>query len=150
MKRVEIISMQTRLSKFAQVAASLAVFSAAFTLPAGATVQYADGHGRSLHRIHHRTNDRPLTVTQRSYREPIVAAPDPFHGPASIITAPVAIAGTMVGAPFRVVGMVFPAQGNPAENPLVLVGAPVHVVGQAVQFPFYAVDAAFGVPPNYY
>jgi hypothetical protein len=150
LKRMEIISMQTTLTKLAQVAVSLAVLSAAFTLPAAAAVQYADGHGRGLHRIHHRTNDRPLTVTRRVYREPAVAAYDPFHGPASFITAPVAIAGTMASAPFRFVAQVFPPQGNPAANPLVLVGAPVHVVGQAVQFPFYAVDTAFGVPPNYY
>lgn len=142
--------MQSNISKLAQVAASVAVLAAALTLPAAAAVQNGDHHRRSLHRIHHGIAARPLTVTRRYYREPVVAAPDPFHGPAAIITAPVTIAGMIVGLPFRMVGAVFPAQGNPAANPLVFVGAPVHVAGQIAQFPFYAVDTAFGVPPNYY
>jgi hypothetical protein len=140
--------MQTRILKVAQVAVSVAVFATAFALPATAGDHSGD---RRWHRHHNHfaAADRPLTVRSR-YREPVLVSPDPYNGPAAIITAPVAFAGAVVGVPFRVIGTVFPAHGDPRINPLVLVGAPIHVAGQFAQFPFYVVDSAFGTPPNYY
>jgi hypothetical protein len=150
-KLVEIISMRMGTSKLTQVLVSATILSAAFALPAIAAAPYGDSHSRSTHRIHRRTAARPLTITKRYSREPVfVAAPDPFHGPAAIITAPVAVAGMIVSLPFRAIGAVFPPQGNPATNPLVLVGAPVHLAGQIAQSPFYAINSAFGVAPGYY
>jgi len=141
-----------RISKAAQVAASVAVFAAAFALPAVAAEHHNGAHWRrGHHHSHYAANDRPLTVRSRHSEPVVVASPDPYNnGPASIVTAPVAFAGTAVGLPFRAVGTVFPAHGDPAVNPLVLVGAPVHVAGQFLQFPFYVVDSAFGTPPHYY
>ncbi len=139
--------MQSRILKLTQIAASTAVLATIFSLPATANDQYREGPWRKMHHHYHRSFDRPLTVTSRQHREPIFAAPDPFRGPAAIITAPNAIAATIVSLPFRGVGTVFPAYGNPAINPLVIVGAPVHVAGQIAEFPFYVVGSAFGAPP---
>jgi hypothetical protein len=87
-------------------------------------------------------------VRRRAAPEPVAAAPDAFHnGPATIITAPVAIAGTIVSVPFRVVEAVFPPRAN---DPRVVVGAPVYAAGQIAEFPFFAVNGVFGVPSNYY
>lgn len=145
--------MQTSRSKLVKIAASVTVLVTAFTLPAAATVRPAHVHKRTMRRSYQRTVARPLTVTKR-YTRPLIVTRrynrDPFHGPAAIITAPVAIAGMIVGLPFRALETVFPARGNPATNPLVLVGAPLHVAGQIAQFPFYVADSAFGAPPNYY
>jgi hypothetical protein len=138
----------TRTSKLAVIVAGLAVSAAAFTLPAAAG-EYSN-HWRKHHHHHHAAIDRPLTV-RGGAPEPVVAGPDPYNnGPATIVTAPVAAAGTVVGLPFQAVGTVFPSHGDPLANPLVLVGAPVHVAGQFLQFPFYVVDTAFGTPPRYY
>lgn len=142
----EIISMQPRISKLAQIAAGTAVLAMAFSLPAAANEHY--GHWRRMHHHHYSQSfERPLTVSKHRQREPIVATPDPFHGPGAIITGPNAIAATIVSLPFRVVGAVFPPYGNPAANPLVLIGAPVHVAGEIAEFPFYVVGSAFGAPP---
>ncbi len=142
--------MQTRTLKAAQVALGVAFFAAAFALPAAAGDHYGDRRWHRHHHNHFAAADRPLTV-RGGYREPVLASPDPYNnGPATIVSAPVAFAGAVVGVPFRVIGTVFPAQGDPRINPLVIVGAPVHVVGQVAQFPFYVVDSAFGTPPNYY
>ena len=140
--------MQTKKLMLPQIAASMVVFATAFTLPAAAKDRYSEAHWRRMH--HHLAAGRPLTVTKRPYRESIVAAPNPFHGPAAIITAPVAIGATIVSLPFRAAGAVFPAYGNPAVNPLVLVGVPVHVAGQVAQLPFYVVGSAFGAAPTVY
>jgi len=78
----------------------------------------------------------------------VAAAPDPFHGPAAVVTAPNAAAATVVSLPFRAAGYVFPAYGNPGANPLVLVGAPIHAAGMIAEFPFYVIGSAFGAPPN--
>ncbi len=141
--------MRTGISKLTQVIAGAALLSAAFALPASA-VPYHHGHSRNAHRIHRQTAARPLTI-RRYVAAPVVAPPpDPFHGPAAIITAPVTVAGMLVSVPFRIIGAVFPPQGNPSHNPLVLVGAPVHAAGMIAQSPFYAIDSMFGVAPNYY
>ena len=126
-------------SKVMLLAASAAVLAAGFTLPADANYRFHRGHH------HHRYTGRVLTVTQAP--QPVYA-PDPFHGPAAIITGPVAIGAAVVSVPFRAAAAIFPPQGDPGANPLVLVGAPVHVAGQFAQFPFYAVGTAFGAPPN--
>ncbi len=83
----------------------------------------------------------------RAHREPVAAAPDAFHGPAAIVTAPLAIAGTIVSLPFRAVEAVFPPRAN---DPRMLVGAPVHFAGQIAEFPFFVVNRAFGAPAPYY
>jgi len=136
--------MQVSTLKLTLLTASAAVFAAAFTFPAIAK----DRYGR-IHHGHHRHMDRPLTVTKRLHQGPVVATPDPFRGPAAIITAPVAVGSAIVSVPFRMAASLFPPQGDPGSNPLVLIGAPVHVVGQIVQLPFYAVGSAFGAPPAY-
>jgi hypothetical protein len=100
-----------------------------------------------MHRTHHPADSGDITVRTGAHREPIAAAPDAFHGPAAIITAPVAIAGTLVSLPFRFVEAIFPPRAN---DPRVLVGAPVHLAGQIAGFPFFAVNGAFGVPGYYY
>jgi hypothetical protein len=141
---VEILDMRSRKAKATLIVASVAVLAAASTLPAAAKYQ----HGR-LHRPHHaRAMGRPLTVSMHVQREPVVVAPDPFSGPAAIITGPVALGAAIVSVPFRAAATIFPTHGDPAVNPLVLVGAPVHVAGQFLQLPFYAVGSAFGAPPS--
>jgi hypothetical protein len=137
----EIISMQTKTMKLAHIAVATAVLATAFNLPAVATA-----HGYHRHH-HHYGYGHALTVSRRAYPAAVVAAPDPFHGPGVIITAPVALAATFVSLPFRAVGSVFPATGN---TPLVIVGAPAHFAGQVVQFPFYVVGNAFGAAPATY
>lgn len=141
----EIFSMQSGISKFAQIATGTAVLAMAFSLPAAANEHY--GHWRRHHHHYSQSYDRPLTVSKHRLREPVIATPDPFHGPAAIVTGPNAIAATIVSLPFRVAGAVFPAYGNPGVNPLVLVGAPIHAAGQVAEFPFYVVGSAFGAPP---
>jgi hypothetical protein len=132
-----------KTSKLAAVATGLAISAVAFTLPV--TAAEHGSHWRK-HRHHHAAVDRPLTVRGRA-PEPVVAGPDPYNnGPATIVTAPVAAGGTIVGLPFRAAATVFPPYGDPITNPLVLIGAPIHVVGQFLQFPFYIVNTAFGVP----
>ena len=138
--------MQTRISKLAQAVTGVALLAGAYSLPAAAAVQHRDIHHRIVHRIHHPVDTGDITVRARAHREPVAAAPDAFHGPAAIITAPVAIAGTIVSLPFRVVEAVFPPRAN---DPRVLVGAPVHLAWQIAEFPFFVVNGAFGVP-NYY
>lgn len=93
--------------------------------------------------------DRPLTVRHRAAPQVIVAAPvprSPFAGPGTIITAPVHVASTAVALPFRILGGIFPANGNVATSPFVLVGAPIQAAGEIAQLPFRVVDAAFGAP----
>jgi hypothetical protein len=131
--------MMTSLKRITQIIATLGILGATSAFPAVAAVRH-NVHGRGVHRIHHSVAPRPLTVT-RQYR------PDPFHGPAAIITAPVAVAGMIVGLPFQAIGAVFPPAVN---DPRVVVGAPVYAAGRIAQFPFYAIDSAFGVPPGYY
>ena len=140
--------MQTRISKLAQAVTGAALLAGAYSLPAAAAEQYPDIHHRIVHRTHHPVDNNDLIVRQRVYREPVAAAPDAFHdGPATIITAPVAIAGTIVSLPFRVVEAVFPPLTN---DPRMVVGAPVHLAGQIAEFPFFAINGAFGVQPTYY
>jgi hypothetical protein len=140
--------MQNRISKLALVAAGAALLAGAFSLPAAATEQYRDAHHRVAHRTHHAAHNNDLVVRTHGYREPVAAAPDAFHnGPATIITAPVAIAGTFVSLPFRMVEAVFPPQPN---DPRFVVGGPVHLAGQIAGFPFFAVNGAFGVQSVYY
>ena len=138
--------MHVRILKAAQIAAGATlVLATAFTLPAAATVH----HGKAQwHRRHHHAYDRPLTVRGRRHHEFIVAAPDPYHGPAAIVTGPNAVAATIVSLPFRAAAVVFPPYGNPGANPLVLIGAPIHVAGMIAELPFYAVGSAFGAPPQ--
>jgi hypothetical protein len=140
--------MQTRISKLTLAVTSAALLAGAYSLPAAAAEQYRDIHHRIVHRTHHPVHNNDLIVRQRAYREPVAAAPDAFHnGPATIITAPVAIAGTIVSLPFRVVEAVFPPRTN---DPRVVVGAPVQLAGQIAEFPFFAINGAFGVQSTYY
>lgn len=142
--------MKTRISKLAQAVAGVALFAGAYSLPAAAAEHY---HYHYVHhRIAHQTNgpvhNNDIVVRRHAYPEPVAAAPDAFHnGPATIITAPVAIAGTIVSVPFRIVAAVFPPHAN---DPRVLVGAPVYAAGQIAEFPFFAINSAFGVQPTYY
>ncbi|MHB8885309.1 MAG: hypothetical protein ACYC5H_09510 [Methylovirgula sp.] len=139
--------MHARILKAAQIAAGAAlVLATAFTLPAAAEVTH---HGKAHHHHHwHHHHYRPLTVSGRRHHEFIVAAPDPYHGPAAIVTGPNAVAATIVSLPFRAASVVFPPYGNPAVNPLVLIGAPIHFAGEVAEFPFYVVGSAFGAPPH--
>jgi hypothetical protein len=138
--------MQILTSKLTQAVAGAALIAGAYSLPAAAAVAHRDIHHRIAHRTHHPVDNNVITVRKRAYREPVAAAPDAFHdGPATIITAPVAIAGTIVSLPFRLVEAVFPPRAN---DPRVVVGAPVHLAGQIAEFPFFVVNGAFGVPPT--
>ncbi|HEY1944506.1 MAG TPA: hypothetical protein VGH40_20525 [Roseiarcus sp.] len=140
--------MQTHISKLAQAVAGVALLAGAYSLPAAAAEQYPYVHHRMVHRTHYASHNNDLIVRKRAYREPVAAAPDAFHdGPATIITAPVAIAGTIVSLPFRLVEAVFPPRTN---DPRVVVGAPVHLAGQIAEFPFFAINGAFGVQSTYY
>jgi hypothetical protein len=139
--------MQIRISKLAQAVTVAALLAGAYSLPAAAAEQYRYIHHRIVHRTHYRVHNNDLIVRRRAYPEPVAAAPDAFHnGPATIITAPVAIAGTIVSLPFRVVEAVFPV----TNDPRVVVGGPVYVAGQIAEFPFFAVNHAFGVQSTYY
>jgi hypothetical protein len=140
--------MQTRISKLAQAVAGVVLLAGAYSLPATAAEQYRDMHHRTVHRTHHPIHNNDIYVRRRVYPEPVAAAPDAFHnGPATIITAPVAIAGTIVSLPFRLVEAVFPPGAN---DPRVVVGAPVHLAGQIAGLPFFAINGAFGVQSSYY
>jgi hypothetical protein len=138
--------MHTRVSKLAQVVAGATLLASAYSLPAVATEQYP-AHHPVAHHAHHWAHNNDIVVRRRVQPEPVAVAPDAFHnGPATIITAPIAIAGTLVSLPFRAIEAVFPPQTN---DPRVVVGAPVHLAGQIAQFPFFAVNGAFGVPSYY-
>ena len=135
--------MQIRTSKLTQAVAGAALL-AGVSLPAAAAVEHRDIHHRYAHRTHHPVDSNDITVRARA---PVAAAPDAFHGPAAIVTAPVAIAGTIVSLPFRVIEAAFPPHAN---DPRMLVGAPVHLAAQIAGFPFFVVNGAFGVPSSYY
>jgi hypothetical protein len=139
--------MQSHRSKLAQTIVAVALLAGAYSPPAAAAVQYRDFHHRIGRRTHHPVETGDIIVRKSGHREPVAAAPDAFHGPAAIITAPVEIAGTIVSLPFRVVDAVFPPRAN---DPRVVVGAPVHFAGQIAEFPFFAFNRAFGVQPTYY
>jgi hypothetical protein len=140
--------MKISTSKLTQAVAFAALLAGAYSLPAAAAVEHRDIHHRIAHRTyHHPVETGDITVRARAHREPVAAAPDAFHGPAAIVTAPVAIAGTIVSLPFRVVEAVFPPRAN---DPRMVVGAPVHLAGQIAEFPFFVVNGAFGVPTPYY
>jgi hypothetical protein len=147
------MGMQTKALRFAQIAAGATVLAMVFALPASARVDYH--HHKYGHRTafgHHRSSGRVLTVRRQVPRSPVFVAPaptpDPYTGPAAIVTAPAAIGATVVSVPFRAANVIFPAKGDPSANPLVLIGAPVHAVGQVVRLPFYAVGTAFGASPG--
>jgi hypothetical protein len=140
--------MQTRISKLAQAVAGVALLAGAYSLPAAAAEQYRNVHHRIAHRAHYPVHHNDIIVRRRVQPEPVAAAPDAFHnGPATIITAPVAIAGTIVSLPFRMAAAVFPPNPN---DPRVVVGGPVYVAGQVAGFPFFAINRAFGVQSVYY
>ena len=129
--------MHSKFVKFVPVVAGVLV-SVAFALPAAANV-----HHYRHHHFHHVVydNDRPWTV----HGHAMIAAPDPYNnGPATIVTAPNAVAATAVGLPFRVAGSLFPYQGN---TPLLVVGVPIHVAGVVAESPFYVIGSTFGAPP---
>jgi hypothetical protein len=139
--------MQTHISKLAQAVVAVALLAGASSLTAAAAAQYGDVHHRTVHRSYHRVYSSDITVRKSARREPVAAAPDAFHGPAFLITAPVEMAGTLVSLPFRAVEAVFPPRAN---DPRLVVGAPVHFAGQIATFPFYVINGAFGVRPTYY
>lgn len=136
--------MHSRVTKWALAVAGAGVLAASFALPAAAVEHHGKHHWRHHASYHHRY-DRPWNVTARHRAPVVVAAPDPYTGPNAIVTAPNAVAATVVSMPFRVLGQVFPATG---DTPLVLVGAPLHFAGQVAEFPFYAIGSAFGAPPH--
>jgi hypothetical protein len=138
--------MQIRISKLTQAVAGAALLAGAYSVPAAAEVEHHDAHHRTAHRSHHYVANHDITVRPRPHHEAVAAAPDPFHGPAAIVTAPVAIAGTLVSLPFRVVEAVFPSTSN---DPRMIVGEPVHLAGQIAGFPFFVVNSAFGVPSTF-
>ena len=85
-------------------------------------------------------------VRTGAHREPVAAAPDAFHGPAAIITAPVEIAGTFVSLPFRLVEAVSP------RTPTIRAWWSARRFispGRSRTFPFFAVNWAFGAPGYY-
>ena len=135
--------MQTHISKLAQAVVGVALLAGAS--PAAAAAPYGDVHHRTVHRTYHRIYSSDVTVRKSTPR--VAAAPDAFHGPAALITAPVEMAGTLVSLPFRAVEAVFPPRAN---DPRLVVGAPVHFAGQIAEFPFYVINSAFGVRPTYY
>jgi hypothetical protein len=137
--------MRNHISKLALAVAGVVLVAGAYSLPAAAAEQYPYHH-RVWHRIHHPAGNGDIVVRTGAHREPVAAAPDAFHGPAAIITAPVAIAGTIVSLPFRFVEAIFPWHAN---DPRMVIGAPVHFAGQIAEFPFYAVNSAFGAPGYY-
>jgi hypothetical protein len=140
--------MQIRVSNLAQAVAGVTLLAGAYSLPAAAAEQYRDVHHRIAHRTHYPVHNNDIIVRRRAYPAPVAAAPDAFNnGPATIITAPIAIAGTIVSLPFRGVEAVFPPRVN---DPRVLVGAPVYLAGQIAEFPFFAINGAFGVQSVYY
>jgi len=134
-------------SRLVYAVAGVALFAGTLGMPTVAAAQNSDIHHRVMHRTHHWAGNNDLVVRRRAEREPVAVAPDPFHGPIPIITGPVAIAGTIVSLPFRLVETVFPPSAN---DPRVLVGAPVYAAQQIAEFPFVAVNTAFGVQPAYY
>jgi hypothetical protein len=134
--------MRTRIAKFTQAAVGAALIVGAFALPASAEVRHRGFHHRI---IHHHSVGHDIMVSARPKGEPVVATHDAFHGPAAIITAPVAIVGTVVSLPFRAVEAIFPPR---AADPRVVVGAPVHLASQIAEFPFFVVNGAFGAPPT--
>jgi hypothetical protein len=139
--------MQIRVSKLALAVVGVALLGA-YSLPASAAEQYRNIHHRVVHRTHYPVHNNDIVVRRHVNPEPVAAGPDAFHnGPATIITAPVAIAGTIVSVPFRVVEAVFPPR---ASDPRMIVGAPVAAAGQIAEFPFFAVNGAFGVQSVYY
>jgi hypothetical protein len=138
--------MHNHILKVALAVVGMALVTGTSSLPAAAATQYGNAHHRTAYRSHHRIDSSDVTVRKSARRE-VVAAPDAFHGPAAIITAPVEMAGTLVSLPFRAVEVIFPPRTN---DPRVLVGAPIHFAGQIAEFPFYAFNGAFGVRPTYY
>jgi hypothetical protein len=138
--------MQNHISKLAQAVVGVALLAGASSLPAAAA-QYGDVHHRTGRQTYHRFYSSDITVRKSVRREPVAAAPDAFHGPAALITAPVEMAGTLVSLPFRAVEVIFPPRAN---DPRLVVGAPVHFAGQIAEFPFYVINGAFGVRPTYY
>ncbi len=93
-------------------------------------------------------DNRPLVVRRRAapLAPAVIEVPGPVvnTGPGTIVTGPLGFGSDVVGLPFRVLGGMFPASGDPAVNPLVLIGAPLHAVGDIVQVPFRIVGAPFG------
>jgi hypothetical protein len=132
--------MQTHISKLARAVAAVTLLAGTYTLPAAADVQYRNIHHRIAHQTRHPSDNGVITVRKRP-------APDAFHGPAAIVTAPVEIAGAIVNLPFRAVAIAFPPNAN---DPRVLIGAPVHFAGQIAEFPFFAFNGALGVQPTTY
>ena len=87
---------------------------------------------------------RALTVRRQRVVEPEVAAvPPPPAGPGVIVAGPVRAASEIADIPFRILGDIFPAQGNVAANPFVLVGAPIQAARRIAQIPFRIVEAPF-------
>lgn len=129
--------MQVRVSRLTFAVAGAALLASAFAGPAAATTTQTPVHHRVVHRYHHPVASHDIVVNARP------APPDAFHGPAPIVTAPVAIAGTIVSLPFRFVEAFFPYNAN---DPRVVVGAPVHLGYQIAELPFTTINGAFGVP----
>ena len=134
-------------AKLAYAVAGVALIAGVYSLPSTAVAQNRYIHHRVVRSSHYATGSNDLIVRRRADRQPVAVAPDPFHGPAPIVTGPVAIAGTIVSLPFRLVETVFPPSAN---DPRVLVGAPVYAAQQIAEIPFVVVNTAFGVQPAYY
>ena len=115
------MSMGTKI--VAQVAAAAALCVALSAVPASAK-EHKMRHARHMH-MSKQTVYRPLTVAGMPTTAPVAAAPySPFSGPVPFVTGPVAIAGTVIGLPFRALAAIFPSQGSFSQNPLIVVGRP--------------------------
>ena len=128
--------MQIRVTKLVYAVAGAALLAGAFGGPASATTTQTTVHHKVVHHTHHAAS-HDIVVNARP------APPDAFHGPLPIVTAPVAMAGTIVSLPFRFVEVFFPHDAN---DPRVVVGAPVHLAWQIAALPFTTINSAFGVP----
>ena len=135
-----MMKMRSRLWAAAAVAGAV-LWTSGAVQPASAQPVY-DYYG---HPVYHAPS-HPLTVQRRYAPRPTLVAPtyNPYDGPQTVITAPLAAASTLVALPFRVINGVFPPYGNPGQDPRVLVGAPVHAAGEIAQLPFRALQAPFG------
>jgi hypothetical protein len=139
--------MQIHMAKLAEVVLGVALVAGASSLPAAAATTYGAIHHRAQHHPYYRASSSDITVRKSPRRETVATAPDAFHGPAPLITAPVEMAGALVSLPFRAVEVVFPPRAN---DPRLVVGAPVHFAGQVAEFPFYVINGALGVRPTLY
>ncbi len=119
---------------------TLAIAGVAAAMFAGSL---AGASAQSVREVRHdRRASRSLTIHSAVPRPVPAYAYNPYMGPKAIITAPLALASTIVSLPFRVTDALFPYSGSPVA----VVGAPIHYAGRIAQVPFRIVEAPFGGP----